>query len=456
VALAATAGVLLTSVGRVNELDLFWHIRVGQYTLHGQGFPHPDPFAYTLPDTRWHSTAWLSELMLAATYDALGFAGIRALRILLVLVLVLALSRMLVRRSDAWTGPVVFAITAVPLTAIVQDRPQLASLIFLAWLSSLTAKYFDSGSVPRRLRFVLMTYLWATIHGLFILGPLTLLLLAATSAGSQDRRRRAAARELAGTALVSLLACAATPMGPRLVLAPFTVGSAARGFISEWAPTSIWVFGAFGFYLLLAMLLLCAARSPLPKPRGEIAYVAAWAIFGLLAIRNAAPASIMLAPLAVRWADACWRTRSELRIPERAFRSTSALVLTASLLTVVGSPLMVSKPDRIAAYLNHVPRGTHVLNDYNLSGYLILRAPQIRVVVDGRADRYGSAFLSRYTEGVTGGPHWRSWVEQLNPDLAVLAESSPLPELLRVELGWTTVMTDDHFVLLRKPTLANG
>lgn len=447
----AAVGAVLLSVGSMHEVDLFWHIRVGEFTLHGQRFPHPDPFAFTLPHVHWHSTQWLAEVVIAKAYDVEGFGAIVALRLVLVCGLLTALFRLLVRRSDSWTGPAVFAMTAIPLTEFVQDRPALASLLFLCWLAGVVDRSLVTGVAPARWRFVVVTYLWATIHGLFVLAPGLLFFLAVLSWRSPDEVRRRSTKSFALTALLTTAACAATPMGPRLLLAPITVANAARSFVVEWAPTNVLVFGALSLYLLLSFLLAASSRAASRRPIREILYVAAVGAFGLLAIRNVGPASILLAPVAVRWADAAWPTPSTIVVPRRLVAGLTALGVGVALLTQLGKPVVERGPEHITRYLASEPEGVRVLDDYNLSGYLLLHAPNIRVAVDGRADRYGQDFLKRYADAIRGAPTWKSWVTSLHPDLAVLHNGTALPELMRVELGWRVVMKDQEYLLLAPP-----
>jgi hypothetical protein len=450
-ALVAAVGVLLRSTGAVEEVDLYWHLRVGEYFLHGKSFPHPDPFAFTLPDVHWHTTQWLSEALLAGTYDAAGFGGIVAVRLVLVVLLLGSLAWLLVRGSAGWSGPTVFAVTAVPLVEFVQDRPQLPSLLLMVWVAWVVREFLQRGVEPRRLVFVAVTYVWANLHGLFILAPAVLLLLAVGELFARSSEGRQSARRLATTALLALVACALTPRGPALLAAPVTFGAAARGFIVEWAPTNLLFSGAYGFGVLLMLAFLAAARGSGRLPAREVFYVLALGFFGMVAIRNIAPASILLSPIVLSWCDAAWRTQSTIRIPARWFSAMASLLLATALLTQVGKPVTPHKPDGIASVLADLPTGTRVLDDYNLSGYLLFRAPHIRVAIDGRADRYGSDFIHHYLTAVSGAPGWKPWVTGLHADYAVLSEHSPLPELMRTQLGWTQVLNDRDFVLLKAP-----
>jgi hypothetical protein len=443
--------VVVRSTGTADETDLFWHLRVGEYYLHGKALPHPDPLAFTLPDVHWHTTQWLSEALMAGTYDLAGFAGIVAVRLVLVLVLLAALARLLVRRTTGWTGPVVFAATAAPLTSFVQDRPQLPSLVLVVWLAAVLHHFLRHDRLPHRLAFVAVTYLWANLHGLFILAPGLLILLAGMEAVAGGAERRRNARALAATAGLALAVCALTPRGPGLLLAPFTVGAAARDFIQEWAPTSVRFSAAAGFFALLLLMLLATARSARTVPARELAYVLVLGGFGLLAIRNVAPTTILLSPVALAWCDAAWPAPSTIRLPARWFGTLAAALVGVALLAQAGTPAAPHRLEKVTAALSAVPDGTHVLADYNLSGYLVLHDPHVRVAIDGRADRYGRAYIQRYLRAISGLPGWREWVKELHASYAVLPVDAALPDLLVTQLGWKRVLVDSDVVLLKSP-----
>src|SRR5215472_9474511 len=60
----------------LNDPDTFWHIRVGQWILDHAQFPTVDSFSYTAAGKPWISTAWLSEILLAAAYKTSGWHGV--------------------------------------------------------------------------------------------------------------------------------------------------------------------------------------------------------------------------------------------------------------------------------------------------------------------------------------------------------------------------------------------
>jgi hypothetical protein len=451
-ALVAGIGSVALTAGPIRDPDVFWHTLVGEYFLHGKAFPHPDPWAFTLPSAHWHSTSWLGEIVLAATYDAGGYAGIVALRLVMALAVVAALFLLLVRGRSGWAGAVVFVLLAIPLTDYVQERPQTVSVIFCCWLAHRVRQFLLYDELPARGRFVAITYLWATVHGLFVLAPALLVLLAAGAALDGYRARAVQVRSLLLTAALATVLCAATPMGPRLLLAPITVGSSARGFIAEWFPTQLTTLGAWAFASMLGLLLLTWARSTERTPRAQLLLVLVLAGFGFSATRNAGPAAVLLAPLAVDAAERTWHARSStLLLPRTPVLAVSAVALLAALVSYLGHPLVATTaPSRIAAELRHEPGNVRLLNDYNVSGYLLRESwPHIRVTIDGRADRYGHAALQAYSDAMKGDPSWRRYVAALDVDEAVLRKEQALTQLLLTN-GWHQVMTDGPWVLLRR------
>ena len=81
-----------------------------------------------------------------------------------------------------------------------------------------------------------MTWLWASIHGLWSVGiAVGLVILIGLLL---DRRlTRATAPRLLAVLILSFAAAGITPVGPRLLLSPLAVGKNASAFVGEWQST---------------------------------------------------------------------------------------------------------------------------------------------------------------------------------------------------------------------------
>jgi hypothetical protein len=446
----ASALIMTADVGR--DPDLYWHRVVGAALLHGNWGLDPDPVSY-LPG-HWYSLSWLADVGYAAIVDWWGYAGVVGLRFVLAAAFFTALLALCCRASATPAASFV-VVTVVALTAfpVLQDRPQTISLVLLAGWAGVVDRVYRGGARPRWWMVALLTWTWANLHGLWILVPATLLVLAARAAlQRRDTSPRDAARPLLLLALVAAVSGACTPVGPKLLLSAWRVSS-STGLIAEWHPTVPRAFGAWGLVAVLLLVVAGWARAREPVSWGDIAYGLVWAGFGFWAFRNAVPVSVLLAPLAVRSlaSVAPHLDRASARAPAWTLLAVAVLGLGAAAVRYTQVPVI--SPDQPAAIARTLAaRGdSHVMATYNISGFIReFGGDGVRVALDGRADRYGSARIERFVEAFRGEGDWRAVVLRYDPDYVVADRVTAFPELLR-GLGWRQVQRDGDFVLLAPP-----
>lgn len=71
----------------------------------------------------------------------------------------------------------------------------------------------------------------------------------------------------------------------------------------------------------------------------------------------------------------------------------------------------------------------------------------VQVGIDGRADRYGAAYIDEYLAMQRGKPGWEATVARLNPNVALLADEDALVPLLQSQ-GWQVIGREAEYVLL--------
>ena len=442
------------------DVDLYWHVRLGEEILaerrvSGAG----SDWAYTFPDSGWTTTQWLAEVLLALVHDAAGWDGIAALRVLACTAFALALAHLLLRgRRTPWAAAVYVCTVLIASTAF-QERPLLASLLLTVWLARLCERALAAGVLPRPVPLLLVTWLWANLHGQWVVVPgcLGLLALGLTAQWWPERRRSAFSARAWALVLVALVAGALTPVGPRLLLAPLQF-RAATDQILEWRPTSLDAGDTVAFGLLVAALVVCWARSTTRVRATEVVFVLGLCAFAAVAVRNVVPAAVLLAPLVVRRLQETFprvdRVDSE--------REQRALAVVAGFVLLVSAAVLVTRftglqhvpsstPVALATRLGELPGEQYVLNDYNTGGAVIYWAgPGTRVAVDGRADRYGGPFLAEYQNMMNMREGWETTLDALRPNTALLEKVYPLGEEL-VRRGWSVVDADSQYVLLEAP-----
>ena len=148
-------------------------------------------------------------------------------------------------------------------------------------------------------------------------------------------------------------------------------------------------------------------------------------------------------------------------VNDRNLRSNMKLVLTrgvsnptVQLVTVVGLAFVPNAPNERAyptAALDAVRSGSGVLlNEYDWGGYLIWRAPERPVFVDGRLFPFLPDVFADWREAVELGPRWKDVLDRYKVAQVLLRPDRALVSALR-EQGWRVVTEDGLAVLLERP-----
>jgi hypothetical protein len=67
-------------------------------------------------------------------------------------------------------------------------------------------------------------------------------------------------------------------------------------------------------------------------------------------------------------------------------------------------------PSDLSTQLSALPRGTVVLNEYELGGWLMWSQPQLEPVIDPRTEVYAVSCVHRYVDALGVLPGWRNFV----------------------------------------------
>jgi hypothetical protein len=447
--LAVLALGLTVRVGTrpIGDPDIWWHLKTGQYLLGGGPFSGPDPWV-PFATRPFVLTQWMPEVVAQKVYEVAGLPGVAWLRCAGMLVLLGALLWACRRVADS--VPALMAALAAMLGAgaSLTERPQLASFIFLT--ITLAAWWQTAQDLRPRWWLIPLTWVWACSHGLWsvgiALGGVVILGLAI------DRRldRRKTLRLMLVPAL-SLVAVALTPVGPRLLLSPFTVSAAAGPFVQEWQPTSARNPFALITLTMIAVVVLTWLRSRSVPPTWQIALAAIAFVATLIMYRTVAIGAIIAAPL---FASALQQQRSRPPQPltRRAVSTWLGLSMAAILLAMPIAGAVAQKPfgvpDGLRPQLSALPAKTVVLNQFAIGGWLLWAEPQLIPVADLRSEIYSSEYLTAYRNNESVGPGWQAFITRTGAKAALLSEDSALADALQHQLSWRAVGRDNGYVLL--------
>jgi hypothetical protein len=440
----------------LRDLDLYWHLLVGEALLAGTPLAQVGADWSFAPPGEWRSTQWLAEVALHGLHAGGGWEALAAIRVisLAVILAILALTTLRGRPTSRAAWPFLLATWAVWLAS--EERPQQVTFVGAAILGGVLLRGLVEGRLPRWWVLLPLTLLWANLHGGWALVPVVLLLVAigrVLDHGLRDRTAQLAA----GLSVAALAMGAVSPTGVSNVTAIGRFGDAASAAISEWQrtePLSIQGFATVGLMLLVG---ISWARSGRQIPRSEVLALLLLLLFAWTAWRNVAPASLLMAPLvahrlsqafpASQARERAWSTRLGIAL--------AATGLLAGLATVWSRDNLPREeyPVALAASIASLPGEQRVLNDYAVGGLILFFSDQsAQVGIDGRTDRYGAEYIDDYLELMDLTGSWEDTLAELAPTAALLRREQPLAHVLVAERGWREVGQEADHVLLVPPS----
>ena len=452
--LPATVAVLVVSISvvigvrPVSDPSPWLHLKIGAFLLNGGRFGLPDPWA-PFAGRAYVPTEWLSAILGQEVYQTFGLPGIAWLRCAGVLGLLSALVWSARRSADTTTAVIAAFVALLGANDGLTERPQLLGLVFLA--VAVGAWWRTALDLKPRWWLVPMTWLWASFHGLWIVG-IAVGLVILTGLLLDRRLTRAIVTRLLGVLMMSFAVAGLTPLGPRLLLSPLAVGKNAGQFVGEWQSTSIRNPFAVLTLAMLGLVLLSWFRSERRPPWWQVLLLLTGVAATLAMTRTIAVGAVVAAPLLANEIQ-LYRGRPVLESTRRSRFAWVALILVA---LVAAAPLSAARaqsaaavPDHLTPQLSQIPSGTVVLAEGDISGWLFWADPQVRPVLDPRIEIYPAAHVRAFVSAMAAEPGWRQFVDRTGARYALVLSGSPVATALVERAGWSQIGKDAGFVLLR-------
>ena len=443
---------LVKGLATFAEPDVWWHLRTGDRLRESFQLTAPDPSA-GFADHAYTATQWLPEIVASTAYGLGGMGAVLWLRAVAVVGLVTVVYAVSRRFAGRLPSAVSAALTLVGAGGGLNPRPQLVSfLLFALTLHACLGMLRD-----RRPRWWLVPvfWLWACCHGLWTFGlALGGLMLAAAVLDPATRPTRPEAVRLGALCAACLVAVAATPIGPALLLTPFKVAGNASTIADEWRATPLNNVFAWAALIQLLICVVAWARGGRRRRLWELALLAFAAFCTLWMWRLVPLGSIAAAPLVAAALQSGLTARREgwSRVERRALAAfTAGLLAVGALASVALGGHAAAYPSNLAPIdraLADLPARSVVLDDFGISGWLLWAHPGLTPVADLRGEIYDHAYIASYTSTLRVQPGWQDFVARIDPDVALLAEDSALADALVHRLGWREVASTHDFVLL--------
>ncbi|MGH7813674.1 MAG: hypothetical protein ACREQI_06685 [Candidatus Binataceae bacterium] len=474
-------GLVLISIAiadgiRIADPDLWGHVRFGQDILRAHRLILYDTFTYSVPGHFWTDHEWLSQVLLAASFNWLGVTGL----VLLKLACTAALAVFMVLAvSETEAPPVyqfgVFLFCAVVVKPQIQFRPQMFTFALFAaviWLLTRDA-YRRTGRLWLAIPILAV---WANLHGAFIMGIAALGIYGAT-AGAADwwnGRGWRRAIELGTVTGAAALATLATPYGivTWLAIAHALGDPYLRATITEWEPLSSELMRSWhqhgpriSNYEIGVLLMAATAGSwsltieAADLPLIAIAAMMSWAAF--YTKRNLPFAAIAMSPplarhLAVFLKQPRGGAKQFLVPRKRSWWINQGVLVTLSAFIFVHSGLLSTSlkspdpcPSGACAFMKQHRLSGNILNDFDWGEYLIWHmAPDSKIFIDGRNDTvFPIRTIARYV-AFNFDLHGAAKVLSAYPhDYVLISPESKSRKLMETRRDWVLIYHDEDALL---------
>jgi hypothetical protein len=419
-------------------LDFWWHLKMGEVIATTESIPRVDSFSFTAAGQPFVVQNWMGELIYFWTYRIGGFPLLVCMATAITLAGFLLMYRLCL---DATRNPRVVAVVGF-LAALGNYgflRPQTYSfLLFAAFY--LVLEQYRQGRRDRLWILPILMVFWVNLHGAFILG-LGLIGLYVAAEGCRravdpSTTRALSAVQIRKLLLILSLCVLATLLNPEGAgifgyLRTVVTDAGSQQLVAEWRPPRVTDFlGFLLFYFPFFLTLLTFTYARVKPDFTEIVLFFAFAVFGLISIRNAAWFSTITYPLLARYIPLLdpgpLLPLRRYKVFNRFFESGSrsgddspvyarinlVLIFAAVLVLATQSPWLRPRLTGESLLAEQTPVGAaDFIQQHGLTGrifhpqmfgdYLIWRLwPQQRSFVDGRVHLFSLDFLNQYERAV--------------------------------------------------------
>jgi hypothetical protein len=465
-------GLFTMAAGGITDPDVWWHLRTGQLILGNHSLFRTDPFSFTRFGQPWINHEWLSEVLLFGIYRVAGSGGlIVAFGVVIAATFLLVFLRSPGRPYLAAVMTLWGAVTSAQSWGV---RPQMFSLllasIFLVLLEASEQRPGLLWWTPP------LMLLWVNLHagypiglafiGLFLLGEGL-----EAAAGPEPWQKFLPRFKALGMVLALCLALVPlNPNGFRIYWYPFeTLRSAAmHRFIHEWFSPDFHDPTYLPLLLMLLALIAGLALSPRCPRLRNLLLLLVTIPAALHSIRHIPILVLVIVPVLGELAQAALERSGANRLLRTPLIGSASRTLVINFVvlfafttfTVVRIRQVVNRqaeteakqfPMAAAAFLQQQHPPEPMMNHYNWGGYFIWKLyPQYRVFMDGRADVYGDALMTDFSDCYYLTDNWRKSLQTWGIRTLVLPPDAPLIVALRSSPEWTQIYADSEAVILTR------
>lgn len=469
--LPVTAGVLLVWLlfvhagSSIADPDIWWHLRNAAQLLHTGHFVRTDTWTFTVAGKLRIDFEWLSELPYYFAWRRLGDRGIYLVMMLVSSAIILGVYALAWMRSRNATAAILVSVLAV-LFATVSLAPRT---ILFGWLL-LVIELAILWALPKGRDYTAwlppLFLVWINTHGSWFIGFVLMVLYFACGLVEGEwgslYATRWTPRQLRKLFLVTVATFAClfiNPYGWRLVAYPLdtTFGqNLSLNVVVEWSSLNFHTANGkvvLATFILLGILQLLRRRR---WPLADLVFVLV-AVYGSFTYaRFVFLAGILMLPILAMDLESESRSADQ---PAKDLRLLNAVVMVAfAAILVMRFPserqLQADAakvfPEKALPYVRSLAGSGNLFNEYEWGGYLELEAPQVKQLIDSRADIFEhEGILKDYIFALKARDTYEI-LDKYHIRYVLLGRDYPASCLLSHSTGWKRTYDDGQAVVFER------
>ena len=462
-ALLVAVGVIAFNLKfSVLDLDIWWHLKVGDWIVQNLAVPHTGLFTWTAADRPWVAYSWGYEVLMSRAYAWFGLLGIGLYGTLLTLGVAYSVYWMLRRLSGRfWPACILAVVTCSAFLFNLMPRPVFFSMILFCVTLALLLEAHRNGRVQLLYWLPLVFLLWANLHIQFIYGLFAVGLLTAVNV-AQKLAKRAGWEPawlrppgLPAITLVAVFAVCfiATGIGPYSfhlygVIFQYAQAKIPYRMIIELQPPNFRAGSHYVQLLLMAFAFFAVGR----EKKVDIFKLALLASAGVVAFRTMRDAWFICIPAAACIADSL--ANENAREPRETWLEKMGVAAVVALLLVMfarstdfntrGLDRAISSflPVNAVNYLRQHPAPGPLYDTMDWGGFLTWYMPDHPVAIDGRTDLYGDELVELFFNTANGAESYASDPYLNQAGVVILQKGKGLESLLNSDPRFQLVYQD--------------
>ena len=464
-ALLCVLAVIFAST-RLNDPDMWWHLKMGQIIWDTHSIPTTDVFSYTTNHQASVPQEWLSQLSMYGFFRMAGFSGLMAwLCVVGSLLFVAGYCLCCLYTGNPkisfFGGLTIWLFSSIGFS----PRPQMIGYILL--VLELLLIHLGRTRDPRWFfGLPILFAVWVNCHGSFLLGFVIagIFLIAAFTpfqAGLLVSKRwdPDVRKTFLIVVAVSVLALFCNPIGIKQVLYPIDTmfhQPINLANVEEWQPLRM--VEARGLALLASLaciaLVVIVRRSEFMWDELLLLAMGTW--LAVSHTRLLFVFGILVAPILCRLTSDFWDgydVERERPVPNAILIAGSIVVAILAFPSPSGIVQQLDRdnPTGAIAFMQANHLSGRMLNEYAYGGYLIWAAPQNPVFIDGRADLYEWAgVLAEFTRWEQLQMPPRELLDKYHVSTCLLARRSPMATVMALLPDWKLVYQDEKSVVFQR------